>query len=572
MVLEEAIDERITNSHKKPQLLLVSGKTGKAVEKTVANLAAYLKDKTEEDYKNALYTMNIGRKKFLNRSYLVCCNREECIDKLEKAAENVNYCDNKGGIVFMFPGQGTQYIGMAKELYNTIEVFRDEMDYCSRFLKDIIHYDLCEVLFKKEPNEENQKFLLETQNTHVALFSVEYALAKLLIHWGLKPSAMIGHSIGEYAAACISGVMDIETALTLIAERGKIIQSLPRGSMLSVNLSAEEAKKYCNDKISLAVENTNKLTVLSGETEAINELAQKIGEKSKCSILHTSHAFHSYMMKAGAEQFRLVLSKIKFNEPNIPYISNVTGDWIKKEDITDPEYWIKHLTGTVKVREGSEKFKGGKERYFFELGPGNTLSTLMRNNLNGVNNILFFNTVMSAKNPGDDVVYLYDSLGKAWSNGMDFDVNKLYEHESLKKISLPTYPFEKVSYWIDEIAISENAMNENAEMKAEQKDDTDGMDVTDKNINYSSSYVAPENEIEKILVDMLEEVIEIHPIGVTDNFIEIGGHSLIASQIISRIWESFSIEVKMAQFMDRPTIRQVAELIYEELLNDDEEE
>lgn len=565
MVLEEAVDERPVSSTMTSQMLLLSGKTSNAVERTAAQLADYLKKNENVDYLNALYTMNMGRKEFMFRSHLICSSREECIDKLEKAADFINCSEDRENIVFMFPGQGTQYIGMAKDLYTKVNVFRKEMDYCSDYLKDIIHYDLCEVLFRSEPSEENQKFLSETQNTHVALFCTEYSLAKTLIYWGIKPSAMIGHSIGEYVAACISGVMDLDTALTVIATRGRIIQGLKRGAMLSVNLSAQDAEKYCNDKISLAVENTNKLTVLSGETEAINELAERLGKETNSRILHTSHAFHSKMMEEGAVQFRSVLQKINWNKPQIPYISNVTGDFIKPEDIMDPEYWIRHLTGKVRLREGSEKFKDGKKYTFFEVGPGNAVSSFMRTNLFGERDTLFYNTVRGPKDTGDDIAYLLQSIAGAWSQGHTIDMEKIYEDGCFHKISLPTYPFEKESHWMIELRTDENT-----EAAVEQKEEREDRKEQEIERSAESGYVPPENELEEILVKILEEIMELHPIGVTDNFIEIGGHSLIAGQVISRIWENFGVEIKMSQFMEMQTVRLVADFIYEQLLNENE--
>ncbi len=567
VVLEEAIDERKSGNMEKPQLMLLSGRTHKAVETTAVNLLKNLKNNADVDYKNAVYSMSTGRKSFLFRSYLVCDSREECINKLDKVSESVHCCnDDLSGIVFMFPGQGSQYIGMVRELYEKVEYFKNEIDHCSNFLMKIIGYNLCEVLFKSEPNEENQKFLLETQNTHVALFSVEYALAKLLMELGIKPSAMIGHSLGEYVAACISGTLDLESALTLVAERGRIIQGLPKGAMLSVNLCAKEAEKYCNERISLAVENTSKLSVLSGDIDAINELAEKINGEIQCRILHTSHAFHSHMMNAGAEQFRIALRKVKFKEPSIPYISNVTGDWIKKEDVMDTEYWVSHLVKTVRIREGAEKFIYSKERCFFEVGPGNTLTIFMRNNLYGVNNALFFDTINNAKNAGNDMAYLLNTLGKAWLHGMSFNVDRLFKEDNLKRISIPTYPFERESYWVGEVVT-----NQTEDTKVQQEHEAnDGDKLLNNRINSLSQYVAPDNELEKTLANILEGIMGIHPIGVTDDFFELGGHSLIASQVIARIWENFGLELNMTQFMDRPTVRQVADLIYEELTKEEE--
>lgn len=481
--------------------------------------------------------------------------------KLKKVSDSV-HCSESGSAdtVFMFPGQGVQYIGMAKELYEIEPVFRDEITRSACILKETVNYDLIDVLFYSDNYEESQRFISETQNTHVALFAVEYATAKLLMNWGIVPSAMIGHSIGEYVAACISGVMTLEAALMLVAERGRIIQSLPKGSMLSVNMSAQEAMKYCGDNISLAVENTDTLTVLSGKTDDINNLAVALGEKTPCRVLHTSHAFHSFMMRQGAEQFRKALKNVSFHEPQIPYISNVTGGWIKPEDVFDPEYWIGHMTGTVRFRDGAIKLKDTKCRYFFEVGPGNTLSVFMRQNLHGSENVAVFDTIKAAKEAGGDLAYLLNTLGNAWAKGLRFDLNAFYKADALCKISLPGYPFDSTAYWIGAHYTGERTVNP-IPLGEKESSDTPPQERAD----VSTKYVQPDNDLEKSLTEILEEVMGIHPIGVTDNFIELGGHSLIAAQVISRIRDMFGLEINLKQFMDNPTIRQVADAIFDQI-------
>ncbi|WP_346836051.1 type I polyketide synthase [Paenibacillus polymyxa] len=569
VVLEEALESRTTHSHRVGQLLLLSGKSRRAVEQTASNLATFLKNNADVDYRNAIYTMGKGRKQFDYRSHLVCESREELIAKLEKAPECVRSMEgSSSGVVFMFPGQGVQYIGMAKELYETEGVFREEAVRCASILKELIHYDLIDFLFHSNGNEENQQFISETQNTHVAMFVIEYATAKLLMNWGIVPAAMIGHSIGEYVAACLSGVMDLKTTLRLVAERGRIIQSLAKGSMLSVHMSAEEAMKYCGDHISLAVDNTDTLSVLSGETDEILLLAEALDENTPSRILHTSHAFHSFMMREGEEAFRNVLKTVDFHSPNIPYISNVTGDWVGLEDVSDPEYWISHMTGTVKFREGTLKLKDNNFRFFFEIGPGNTLSTFMRQNLKDTESISIWSTIQDANHAGGDSTYLLNTLGKAWTLGLRFDINAFYEAEDLYKISVPGYPFHSTPYWINaRLTGQKPAPNVPLEEKASEDE------LPEDRTDLSTSYIPPDNDLEKILKEILEEVMGIRSIGVTDNFIELGGHSLIAAQVISRIRDMFGLEISLKQFMDNPTIREVADTIFDELasLSEDEE-
>ena len=283
-------------------------------------------------------------------------------------------------ITFMFSGQGSQYVNMALELYQVEPIFREQIDKCSEFLKLDLGLDLRDVLYPSEEQAEiAAQQLKQTAITQPALFVIEYALAQLWMSWGVRPQAAIGHSIGEYVAACIAGVFSLEDALSLVAARGRLMQQMPAGAMLAVSLKETEARSHLNENLSLAVINSPGSCVIAGTIAAIDALEQQLlAQGVESRRLHTSHAFHSQMMEPILEPFIELVRKVKLNPPKIPYISNVTGTWITAAEATDPNYWALHLRQTVRFADGVEKLMQDSHPILLEVGPGRTLTTLRK--------------------------------------------------------------------------------------------------------------------------------------------------------------------------------------------------
>lgn len=555
MVLEEAVDERPFEEAKEADFLMVTGRTKAALKKNADNLIDIIKKDESISCQQVAMTINYGRKQFPYRSFISFQNKEECLKGLESVQESYGIdSGERVETVFLFPGQGTQYVGMGKNLYETEPVFRESMKECADIMKEITGCDILQMLYENSETQENQELLMQTEHTHKVLFAIEYATAKMLMHYGIVPDKMIGHSIGEYVAACISGVLNPRQAIALVCARGMIIQSLPKGSMLSVNLSEEEVKPYLEDKISLAIVNTNKLCVLAGTDEDIKLTAEKMGESVSHRILHTSHAFHSYMMEAGAEKLKEEIEKITVGKIEIPYLSNVTGDWITQEDISDPEYWIKHMTKTVRFYECLKKLDDGKHKCFFEAGPGGTLSIFVRNSLEHTTCVS--QVMRAAKQDGNDRIYLYNAIGKAWMNGMPLDTELFLRGRKPLLINLPGYAFDKKKCWIGAGKIEHKTQDIQSEPEDVIENSRDEL---------SNPYQEPENELEETLVDIMETVMGIHPIGVTDNLIEIGVHSLIVSQILVRVNDLLNLEITMSEFMSCRTIREFSDYLFEKL-------
>jgi acyl transferase domain-containing protein len=296
---------------------------------------------------------------------------------------------------------------------------------------------------------KNSPDINQTEIAQPVLFIIEYALAKLLMKWGITPGAMIGHSIGEYTSACLSGVFSLEDALKIVVLRGKLMQEMPPGTMLSIPLTEEELTPLLDNEISLAAVNSSSYCVVSGNDGAIDRFEKKIKKKGHDSTrLQTTHAFHSGMMNPILAEFEESLRQIKLNKPGIPYISNLTGKWITAEETTNPRYWCSHLRETVRFSDGiSEILKKGTV-VFLEVGPGKTLSTFVRNHKNKQAGQFVINLIRHPKENIADDRFLLTGIGQIWLHGVTVDWKKFHEGEEKHRIPLPVYPFEGQKYWL----------------------------------------------------------------------------------------------------------------------------
>jgi len=365
-------------------LLSLSAKTGSALERAKQNLAEHLKRHPEISLADVAYTLQMGRREFAHRWAIACRDVEEAVkvlvSKESNATPNGRAAQETPRIVFMFPGQGSQHINMGRELYEREGVFRKTVDQCCEKLKAPLGFDLRDVLYPKPEGAERAKEqLIQTGTTQPALFVVEYSLAMLWMSWGVRPEAMIGHSIGEYVAACVAGVFSIEDALALVAARGGMMQQLPAGAMLAIRMAEGEVRELLREDVCLAAVNGPGLCVASGENRPIDSLQERLSQLGiACTRLHTSHAFHSSMMDPILGAFSELAAKTRRGAPKVPYISNVTGTWITEAKATDPEYWATHLRQTVRFSEGLVELLRDGGRILLEVGPGQTLTSLAR--------------------------------------------------------------------------------------------------------------------------------------------------------------------------------------------------
>ncbi|MDF5721978.1 MAG: beta-ketoacyl synthase N-terminal-like domain-containing protein [Rhizonema sp. PD37] len=458
IVLEEApvlAEQRNTDAEeqgKEFQLLVVSAKTESALETATINLAEYLERHPETNLADAAYTLQVGRWAFNYRRIIVCQELSEAITALKSLDPQRVFTHlhepKQRSIAFMFPGQGAQYVNMTWGLYRTEPIFRDLVDFCCEQLKPHLNLDLRHILYSGEEQPQASQQLKQTYISQSALFVTEYALAKLWMSWGVCPQVMIGHSVGEYVAATLAGVFSLKDALVLVATRGRLMQQLPYGSMLSIPLPEKQIIPLLGEKLSLAANNAPSVCVVSGTTDAINDLQNRLlAQGVDCRRLQTSHAFHSEMMNPILEEFTLAVKRVNLKPPEIPFVSNLTGTWITLEQATSANYWAEHLRSSVRFSEGITELLKDTELILLEVGPGRTLSTLtMRHQ---IQEQIVLSSIHHPQDQQSDVAFLLETLGRLWLAGVQVNWSEFYANQRRHRIPLPTYPFERQRYWIE---------------------------------------------------------------------------------------------------------------------------
>ena len=460
VVLEEAPVVQPSGPSRPWQMLLLSAKTRSALDRATAHLSQYLR--SEHNLADVAYTLSVGRRVFNYRRLVVCQEIEQAQSTLNslEPGQIWTHFQEPGArpVVFMFSGQGAQYVNMAQELYQCEVTFADQVDRCCELLKPYLGLDLRQVLYpSSEQLAEASERLQQTALTQPALFVIEYALAQLWMEWGVRPSALIGHSIGEYVAATVAGVLSLEDALALVATRGKLMQELPSGSMLAVPLSAEDVQSLLPPSLSVAVINSPSACVVSGATEAIESLESKLATRGiEGRRLHTSHGFHSPMMESIVESFTQKVKQVRLHPPQISYLSNVTGTWITAKEATSPAYWAKQLRQPVRWASGLQVLLQDPAQILLEIGPGRTLTTLAKQHPEKKAEQVVLSSLRHPQETGSDVGFLLKGLGQLWLAGVEVDWFGFYAHERRHRVPLPTYPFERQRYWIDPLQSGEN--------------------------------------------------------------------------------------------------------------------
>ncbi len=455
VILEEAPPPAARSDKRPHHVFTISARSEAALNEASKRLAAHLRAHPKMNLADAAFTLHLGRRFFKHRRAIVVGSeeRDRLADALESPDRLPAFTAAERPAVFLFPGQGSQYPGMAAGLYKSEPVLRRAIDRCTRLLKPALGADLKKLLFPSGRDRNGAaEALKNTKWAQPALFTVGYALAELWTSWGVKPSAMIGHSVGEYVAATLAGVMSLEDALTVIARRGQLIAKMPRGSMLAVMSPAESLERFVNGEISIAAVNAPGFAVLSGPQAAMERLEKELQKENvPARPLHTSHAFHSSMMDPILEPFEEAVSRIKLSAPAMPFVSTLTGNWAG-EDVTKPGYWSRQLRGAVRFADGMRTMMGcgdlaGKNPIYIEAGPGNTLSTFAREIANGKAS-LCLQSLRGPEARRSDTEETLNALAQLWGNGAEVDWEAFHRTEQRSRISLPTYPFERKTYWV----------------------------------------------------------------------------------------------------------------------------
>jgi phthiocerol/phenolphthiocerol synthesis type-I polyketide synthase E len=600
------------------QLILLSAKTASALEKMTGNLTRYLEKNRDINLPDAAYTLIRGRRTLKHRRMMVCSDVAEAQRKLSQPVPGkVHTFFNeveKTPVIFMFPGLGSQYVNMGKDLYQTEPFFREEMDRCFEILKPLLEYDIKEILYpgsknnNKRANKRGQakttiksfcggcpdasrgQFLQKAPPLAVgdndihqpeiaqpAIFAFEYSLARLLMKWGIQPYAMIGYSFGEYTAACISGVLSLEDALKMIALRGKLIGKLPAGAMLSVPLTVDQLKPFLDHhpRLSLAIDN-GPSCIAAGPVEAIQAFEKEMKEhKFLCMRIQSARALHSPMMEPILKEFTgKIAGEITLTEPQIPYISNVTGEWTSPGEVTQPVYWANHLRSAVRFADGINQLMEIDHAVFIEIGPGRDLNTLLTRHLEEKPGCKSINLVRPREQQAADIYVLLNRLGHLWLWGVEIDWEKFYAGQERYRVPLPGYPFAASRFPLEMDIVDKTmailfqlvAGNTSKDLTGEgfspaPLEKPHHVPVTKpltQRPGLETEYISPRDEIEGQIADTWSQLFGFEQVGIDDDFFELGGDSLKALIVITKMNQMLGVELSMEEFFRRPTIRTLA--------------
>jgi acyl transferase domain-containing protein/thioesterase domain-containing protein len=528
-------EPRSANSGGRFLIAPLSARSEGALQQSAELLAQHLSQTpTAATLADAAYTLAVGRSAMSWRRAAVGCS-QSLVPTLTAATQPVHAFSQAPEVVMLFPGQGSQYPGMFRALYHQEPLYRQEIDECAERLTPQLGLDLRSLLGAEQPTDERTALLTQTRLAQPALFIVEYALYRQLAHWGIRPALLLGHSIGEYVAACIAGVFDRNTGLSIVATRAALMQQQPPGSMLAVEASREQVAQLLGPELQCALVNAPQSCVVAGSRAAVTEAmarCQSLG--IKCRMLHTSHAFHSRLMEGAVAPLVAHLQTCALQPPQIPLVSNVTGQLLTAHQATDPQYWGLQLRNTVAFDQCMQSIQGAG-RLFIEVGPGAGLRTLaMRNGLPAGECI---GVGHPASEASEDLEAFYHCLGAAWCKGVAVDWQAMYAGQSRRRVVLPTYPFERKSYWLD------------ARSTPSKEASGEGPQTAVCNQPRKVDPVA----VDETLARLWCELLGVAQAREQDDFFAVGGHSLHAAQLFAAINRTLAINAPLALLFSAPT-------------------
>ena len=559
IVLEEAPCIQKKYRTRSQHLITLSAKTPTALSQLETDLLQFLKDHPDLNPGSLANTLQLGRTDFKYRTSLVGESIKDLTNILEKRdpirlfSQPVSVPQK---VVFMFPGGGSQHTNMGKDLYREEAVFRQTVNECLALLENKFNLSLKNILY---PNHDRLEPILDPLAGITLLFSIEYATAKLLMSWGIQPEAMIGHSLGEYTAATLSGLMNLEAAMGMVATRGKLFLELEEGGMLSVGMTPEALSTYMCDELDIAAINKPDQVVVSGNASAIDQLKKKLtADEIHATRPQIKVAAHSRMIDPILPAFEKHLQTVEFEELKIPVMSNVCGNWIQSDEANKPEYWLNHLRRTVNFSDGIREVLAMENTILLEVGPGQTLSTFARQHPDRKLETAVFASLKHPKETINDQAFLLKNIGRLWLSGISIDWKSFNQNYPHPRISLPTYPFAKERHWIAAKPLP-NAPNTIS---------YDTPTMVNETVDFTRHSNQKPMERKDLLTEKIKNIfhylsgIPVEKMDVYASFLELGFDSLFLTQATSKIKKSFKIKLSFRQlFEEAPNIDTLANYV-----------
>ncbi|MCM3132897.1 acyltransferase domain-containing protein [Paenibacillus polysaccharolyticus] len=589
-------------------LLPFSARTSNALAELETGLIQQMNQTDPLD--DVAYTLAVGREEFPERKALIVQNsvmEGQRKYSVMPSSFHQNFMNQSKGkdhppkITFMFTGLGDLYSNVGAELYREEPVFRSVVDECAKKLKPVLHIDLRDHLYPvqtkepvdqvkqeyglidfrrmvgRSPQNENNELLTDTLIAQPSCFVFEYALAKLLMSWGIAPDQLIGHSLGEYVAACIGNVLSIDDALMLVAKRAQLISTTPKGEMLAVPIPEERVQPYLSDHVSLSAVNTDNLCLLSGKQADIQAVKDEMYNREEIvgKLLPTTHAFHSVCLLPIQQELENFVQGLSLHKPVVPFVSNVTGKWIS-EEICSPRYWGQHLTQPVRFADGIKLLLAEREpQILIEIGPGNTLTSFCNTIINTSNNsnISCTQTIPAYYDTKSSLQSVLELVGTLWSMGVVIDWPAMHSNSGRRRTAAPTYPFAKKRFWMERIQSKDILELKSSSFKLSEPMSASEIQAKEEKISLINSssgtprpdigipFEPPTSSLEQKLSTIWAELFGYEAIGIHDDFFILGGHSLLALQLSNKIYQLLQIELHLVTLLEHPTIAQLSAVI-----------
>jgi amino acid adenylation domain-containing protein len=553
LILEEAPQPSsppVSVSRPRENVFVVSARSERALRSRCRDLARALHGCGAEQLEDVAYSLAVGREHGDFRLALAAGSSADLVSQLGDAADKqltrLAHAEDRR-VIFMFPGQGAQHLRMLADLYGSQPVFRATLDSCAELLRPLLGEDIRDLTVSlpfglaSDPTLAAQ--LSQTRIVQPALFAFEYSLAVFWKSLGIEPAALIGHSIGEYVAACLAGVFSLEEALRVVTMRGRLMQSAEPGQMVAVNASEDEIAPIIGSSCWIAAVNGPRQTVISGRLDDISRCIKAFEEHGlRFRKLNTSHAFHSGLMDSVLSGFRASFDGIRLNEPQLPVISNVTGTWLTAAQATNPDYWVEHLRSTVWFHKGLEALRPDETAILLEVGPGQTLTALCNESYPSAK----FPIIPSCRHPRaamSDQLAVSAALGRLWEAGTPITWQAWFQNHNGKRIPLPTYPFDRSRHWLGRRSTQSLPTSDRRDRSHEQQPI-----IVSLNPNETSDAVRSAWTQLLGITDFTDQ----------DDFFALGGDSMVLVQVQKLLAKRLAVEIELSDLYRLPTVNQLA--------------